>query len=111
MAHMTIVYMTHIGGKGAHRHSETLTSPGVGAAIIIPYDIRNITIQFTQKINGYGILQATLDTVEEIIADTADWVTWDFGDVSDAIQTSAFPVTAIRQTNYGNTTKLTVLAQ
>lgn len=91
-------------------YEETLTSPGGGASIIIPVDVKTIVVTL-QANSGSGFVETSTNLLADVISDTdVVWAIWDNGLVSTTIQDTASAVTAIRQFNATGTTRMMVRA-
>ena len=118
---MAIVYMQRVNLSGgqysatslanpAYEHSDTVAAPGNGNSVIVPADVKGISV--TLKITGgQAKVQTTTDTIANVLDDSAEWVDWDAGDVATTTQDYAVPVTAIRQVNASGTSVLQLRAQ
>ena len=91
-------------------YQETLTSPGNGKWILKPNGTDGIGVTLVIS-SGVGKVQATTDSIDNIIADTATAVDWDLGTVSGTNQDSCVQLTAVRQVNISGTTIIKVVAQ
>lgn len=94
----------------AYEFNETLASPGNGASVILPANIRGVSVTLGVTA-GSGKVQATTSTIFEVKNDTALWIDWDYGVVSANSQDFMLPATAVRQINISGTTKLELRAQ
>jgi hypothetical protein len=91
-------------------HEEVLTSPGNGAWILKPNGTNGMGVTLSIS-SGVGKVQATTDSIDNIINGSAEGVDWDLGTVSGTEQDSAVQLTAVRQVNISGTTKIKVVAQ
>lgn len=92
----------HYAKENQYYYKQTLVTAGPSEAIRIPGgDISNIAYQ----LEGSGAVQVTCYPIEDIIADTAIWVTVESGNVINPA------ITAIRQNNTSGTTVLNVRCQ
>lgn len=88
-----------------------LSSAGNGPSVIIPTQIRTVSVRLLVSGSSSGNVQYSLSTLAEVLADTAIWQEWDSGVVTAHTTDTANPVTAIRQVNVSGTTQLELRAQ
>ena len=98
--------------KFAYEAEVSLAAVANSAWILIPRDIRNISVTLSVSGGGKGKVQHTTDPIETVKNGSPIAIDWDIGEVAVNTSDVAFPVTAIRlsQTFAGNI-KLTVRAQ
>lgn len=115
---MLVVSVRNAGARAfAFEYSYELDAIGNGDWILIPDDIQNVAVVFTNTDGASGKIQATLDPIEVVKSGSGITpVDWDLGDVTDTAQDVAVPVTAIRlvQNDLGSgsgKTKISVRAQ
>ena len=74
--------------------------------VLIPSDIRSVTVTLyvTGGVSGY--VEATTDRIEKVIDGTAEYIMWPQGIVDETTQDSCYPPTAIRAVWYNAGLKL-----
>jgi hypothetical protein len=95
----------------AFEYDETLDAPGNGKYILIPANIKGVSVTLGLDAASTGKVQASTSTIYDIKDDNAIWVDWDYGIVSSTSQDYMLPATAIRQVNLSGSTKLELRAQ
>lgn len=102
----------NLEGQFGYEYEDTLDSAGNGDWIIIPVDVRTVTVT-CQAAGTTAKVQTTTDTIAVVKAGTAETaVDWDDGAVSTATSAACTPPTAVRLVQVGaGTSKLTVRAQ
>lgn len=88
--------------SSAFEWSEGLVAAGIGNAIMIPDDIRYVTIQIEPYDGCDAKAQTTVDKVEDVKNDSAVWVDWIHEDVVENTQDWCAPVTAVRLVQQGD---------
>lgn len=91
-------------------YEETLASPGNGKWILKPNGTDGMGVTLVIS-SGVGKVQATTDSIDNIIAGTETAVDWDLGTVSGTTQDSCIQLTAVRQVNISGTTTLKAVSQ
>ena len=91
-------------------HEEELSSPGNGAWILKPNGTSGMGVTLSIS-SGSGKVQATTDSIDKVINDTAEGVDWDLGTVSGTVQDTAIQLTAVRQVNISGTTTIKAVSQ
>lgn len=118
---MAIKYMTpvNIGHYDANKKdtigweydSDNLTETGDGDTIIIPDNVKEISVTLL-VIDGVSKIQTTTNLIADVIADNSIiWVDWNAGEVSETVQDSCPPVSALKMVNISGTTRLMIRAQ
>ena len=80
-------------------------------SVIIPNGVNAISASIIIT-TGVGKLQFTTGTQAELDGDTADWMDWTAGDVTNADDSTTFnPVSGVRLVRTSGTVKMTVRAQ
>ena len=64
--------------------------------IVIPEDVNSVAVTLIVAGGGKGKVQATTDSIADVVADNATGIDWDFGEVDANTQDVAMPPTAIR---------------
>jgi hypothetical protein len=99
--------------KVAFEYQKTVSALAADDSILIPQDVQNLNVQVVVASGGQGKVQYTNDKVEEVVADTANWIDWDAGVVSANSVDVFYPPTAVRinKTNAPGTLTLSLRAQ
>lgn len=90
----------------AFEFSETRNSAGNGSAVLIPSDIKSLTVTVSFTGGATGYVEATTDRLSSVKNDTAIWVPWRAGTVSTTTQDKCCPPSAIRMVMIGTGTML-----
>jgi hypothetical protein len=103
---------SNLEGQFGYEYEDTGAAAGNGPWIIIPVDVRTVTVT-CQAAGTTAKVQTTTDKIAVVKAGTAETgVDWDDGAVSTATSAACTPPTAIRLVQAGaGTSKLTVRAQ
>ena len=117
---MAIVYMDEItiadyklgqtDNIGYEYDTGDVASAGNGDSIIIPDNVQSISLVL-EVTAGSGSVEWTLNTVANVLAETAVWHSWDAQTVVTTLSDVFYPCTAIRMVNASGTTRLKVRAQ
>ena len=85
---------------------------GNGDSIIIPDNIKNISVTLEVGGSSSGKIQTTTNKVDDVINDNdVVWVDWDSGIVTVTTQDSSLPVTALRLVRSTGTVRMLIRAQ
>lgn len=91
--------MINISGVKGYEYSENITDGENGGAVIVK-PIGNVSGNVGMAIisNGNtGKCQYTFSSIEKVVADTANWIDWSYGEVTSNVgSTFVAPVTAVR---------------
>lgn len=89
-----------------------IATPSNGGSVLVPTQIRTISVQLIVGGSSSGKLQITLSSLQDVIDDNAvKWDDWDAGIITSITSDVTQPVTAIRQVNISGTTQLLMRAQ
>jgi hypothetical protein len=96
----------------AWEYEQSLSGAGNGDSILIPDEVKQITLTLSFATGATGRVEATTSSIAKVKAGTAVWVAWDAGVVATTTQDALYPVTAIRAVQVATgTVKLEVRAQ
>ena len=111
---MQVVTEPSVGRDRKFAYEQEVSLIGVGNSdwILIPEDVNSIAVSLLVSGGGKGKVQATTNSIADVIADNATGIDWDFGEVSVNTQDVGFPPTAIRLVQtFAGTVSLKVRAQ
>jgi hypothetical protein len=94
----------------AFEYEETISSPGNGEWVEFPNGVNGAAVEL-EIATGEGRVEATLDSLSEVQAGTANGIAWDFGNVTGTTQDWVVPVTALRGVNISGIVKIKVRMQ
>ena len=108
------VETNEVKGKVVYEGGEKKTSPGLGAAFILPDQagfIDSWLLSLVMQTPGAsGLIQYTISDRAAVLSDRAYWYNWDAGTVNENTNDVLYPVVAVRQRNISGTTKIEVRA-
>lgn len=116
---MAIKYMTSVNipeytsrnDNKRWEYTEPISTPGNGNAVMIPVTAREITACISMSNGGVGSVQASINSVADVLADNnVTWTEWDIGEVAQNAEDTTSPVTAIRGVNVAGIVQLILLA-
>jgi hypothetical protein len=87
-------------GLKAFEAKDELAAPGNGESILIPDDVKTISVT-VEPTGATAKVQTTTNSVAEVKAGTETWVDWDLGAVAVDTNDTADPVTAMRLVQIG----------
>jgi hypothetical protein len=110
MAYVLMSIVPNSGRFVSYEISVSLSAAGNSDWILVPPDIRRLSITLSVAGGGQGKVQATTDVVDTVKNGTPTAIDWDYGTVSANTQEVADPCTAVRlvQDSASGTTQLTL---
>lgn len=111
---MSVTYLVdsdetnRVKGSAIFEGKETLSSPATGDDFILPDGVGKIDAWMIHLIlsgtSPRAVVELSISNRSEIIAETAIWFEWDYGEVFVSTRQTFYQVSGIRMVNYVGTT-------
>ncbi len=109
IALMVKVESPYSEGRGVWEYEETGVT-GNGNSMLTPSKQNSVSVT-VEPSGGSAKVQATTNPLADVEADTATWVDWDEGEVTEATQGVCQPCTAVRVVVISGTAKFTAVSR